>query len=386
MERVCDVLIIGAGIMGCSLAYELAGDGVDVVLLDRGAVCAGSSGVNAGGVRQQFSNELNVQLAKRSIDRIVELTREWGIDVGFRQVGYLFLIATAEHEQAFREAIRLQNSWDIPSRYLDTAEIAELVPGIRVDDLRGGSFCPTDGYLDPYALVSGFADAARRAGAAIETNAQVIGMEVEGDRVTGVATMSGNRYVPNTVVNAAGAWAPTLARFYGGDLPILPWRSQIFVIDRIPDFGHRLPMTIDFDHGKAYFHGEGRGLLAGMDNETSTTLDWDVSCDWTKFVQIAERLAHRVPALESAEVTRGWAGFLEITPDDNPLVGWTDLDNVYTAAGFSGHGLSIAPGLAPEVAREVQRLPATIPLDAYRPSRFASGAIDAGRIETLALR
>jgi sarcosine oxidase, subunit beta len=386
MQHVCDVLIAGAGIMGCSLAYELAREGVDVALLDRGAVCAGSSAVNAGGVRQQFSHDLNVRLAKRSIDRIVTLTSQWGVDIGFHQVGYLFLVATEEHEQAFRQAIRLQNSWDVPSRYLDIAEIAVLVPGIRTDDLRGGAFCPTDGYLDPYALVSGYAAAARRAGAEIRTNTPVIGVETGGNRVTAVLTAGGDRYLPHTLVNAAGVWAPTLARLYGGDLPIVPWRSQNFVVDRIPDFGSRLPMTVDFDHGKAYFHGEGPGILAGMDNETAGTLAWDVPCDWKKFTQLAERLAHRVPALESAEVTRGWAGFLEITPDDNPLVGWTDLDNVYTAAGFSGHGFSIAPGLAPEVAREVRGLPATIPLDAYRPGRFAAGANNAGGVETLALR
>src|SRR5260370_26863268 len=143
MERGCDVLIIGAGIMGCSLAYELAREGVDVVVLDRGAVCAGFSAVNAGGVRQQFSHELNIRLAKRSIERIVELTGEWGVDINFRQVGYLFLVATEEHVRAFRQAIRLQNSLDVPSRYLDTVEIAALVPGIRTDDLRGGSVCLT---------------------------------------------------------------------------------------------------------------------------------------------------------------------------------------------------------------------------------------------------
>jgi sarcosine oxidase subunit beta len=384
MKQVCDILIVGAGIMGCSLAYELAREGVDVVLLDRGAVCAGSSAVNAGGVRQQFSHDLNVRLAKRSIERIVALTREWGIDVGFRQVGYLFLVAIEEHEQAFRQAIRLQNSRGVPSRYVDTAEIASLVPGIRTDDLRGGSFCPTDGHLDPHALVSGFAAAARRAGAAIETNTQVIAMAVGGNRVTSVVAMNGDRYSPATVVNAAGVWAPALARLHGGELPITPWRSQNFIVHRIPDFGDRLPMTVDFDHGKAYFHGEGPGILTGMDNETSSTLAWEAPCDWRKFSQLAERLAYRVPALESAEVTRGWAGFLEITPDDNPIVGWTDLDNVYTVAGFSGHGFSIAPGLAPEAAREVRGLPATLSLEAYRPSRFTAGMV--GGEETLGLR
>jgi sarcosine oxidase subunit beta len=252
--------------------------------------------------------------------------------------------------------------------------------------LLGGAFCPTDGYLDPYALVSGYASAARRAGAIIHTHALVTGLEIRSNRVTGVVTMRGDRYAPEKVVNAAGVWAPAVARLHGGELPIVPWRSQLFVIDHIPDLGDRLPMTIDFDHGKAYLHREGPGLLAGMDNETSTALAWDVPFDGKKAEQIAERLVYRIPALESAQVTRGWAGFLEITADDNPLVGWTDLDNVYTAAGFSGHGFSLAPGLAPEVAREVRGLPATIPLDAYRPGRFAPGAVDAGGAETLALR
>ncbi len=382
----CDVLVIGAGIMGCALAYDLAREGIDVVLLDRGMVCGGSSGLNAGGVRHQFTNELNARLATRSIERIVQFQQEWGLDFGFHAVGYLFLVATEQHDGAFRETVALQNQWGVPSRYLSPDEIAALVPGIYTDDLRGGAFCPTDGYLDPHSLVSGFADAARRAGTVVTQNAQVVGLETGSHGVTGVVTARHGRYSPDVVVNAAGVWAPAIAQLYGGTLPIIPWRSQLFAITHVPDLGERLPMTIDFDHGKAYFHRDGAGIIAGMDNETSSALTWDVPCDWKKFPSIAERLTYRVPALEEAEVTHGWAGFLELTPDENPIVGWTDLDNMYTAAGFSGHGLSIAPGLAPEVAREIQRLPTTLPLDDYRRDRFAAGVSADGEAEALSMR
>lgn len=384
-EQGCDVLIIGAGIMGCALAYELARDGADVVLVDRGAVCAGSSALNAGGVRHQFTGELNARMAARSIDRIVRLQQEWGIDVAFRQVGYLILAATDEHDSAFRETVRRQNGWSIPSRYIDTDQITELVPGIRTDDLQGASFCPTDGYLDPHALVSGFARAARELGARITTNAQVVGIDTAGDRVTRVITARGERYTPGIVVNAAGVWSPAIARLHGGDLPITPWPAQIFLVVRTPDFGDHLPMTIDFEHGKLYFHREGPGLAVGMAYDTPSPLMWDLPCDWTQLPLMAERLAHRIPALETAEVTRGWAGFLEVTADENPLVGWMGPDNMYVAAGFSGHGLSIAPGLAPEVAREIRRLQPTIPLNAYRPARFAAEAVDASWAEGLSM-
>lgn len=379
------VVVVGAGVMGCALAGELARGGAEVVVVERGAVCSGSSGRNAGGVRQQFSSAANVGLARRTLERVRGFADEFGVDVGFREVGYLFLAASEEGEARLRRTVGAQNALGVPSRFIGVDEIAELVPGVNVADLRGGSFCPTDGHLDPHALVSGFAADARRHGAVIRQETAVVGATRAGDRLAGLRTASGEVLTGDVVVNCAGAWAGAVAALYGGELPIQPWRSQVFLVTDTPPLGDRLPMTIDFENGKSYFHREGDGLLAGMDNETATAPTVDVAFDYGKVDQLVEHLAHRLPALADARVSTGWAGLLELTPDENPVVGWTHLENVYTAAGFSGHGLSIAPALAQDVARELLGEPPTGALGAFRPERFAAATATL-EVEALSMR
>lgn len=377
-----DVLIVGGGVMGCALACELARDGVSVGVVDRGEVCSGSSGLNAGGVRHQFGSEVNVALAARTIDRLLGFPDEFGVDLGFAQVGYLFM-ADETAAAPLRAAADLQHRLGVPTRFISPSDIAELVPGIVTDDLVGGSFCPADGHLDPHALVTAFAADARRNGATVRTGTAVTGFERVGDRIAAVVLDGDERVPVGTVVNCAGAWAGQLAKRYGGDLPIVPWRSQVYVLRDTPPLGDRLPMTIDFGNGKTYFHADGPGLIAGMDNETASPVTVDVPFDWAKVGELVEHLVRRLPVLEDARVTGGWAGLLELTPDENPIVGWTHCENVYTAAGFSGHGLSIAPGLAVEVARELTGRGPTLALDAYRPDRFLTGAV---AVEALSMR
>jgi sarcosine oxidase subunit beta len=371
--RSYDVIIIGAGIMGSALALELTRAGRTVLLVDSEGVCSGSSARSAGGVRHQFGQPLNIELARRTIERFERFEEEYGVDCGFKQVGYMFLVSNEETERVLRAAVRSQQSLGVPSRFISTEEIAELVPGIRVDDLLGATFCPKDGFLDPPTAVAAFARAAKAAHATVLTNAPVVGLVSSGDAVTAVRVADGTTFSAAVVVNAAGAWAPRVAALYGETLPIVSWRSQVFTLHDTPDFGDRLPMVIDFDHGKAYFHPEGPGLLVGMDNEAAAEPSWDPPFDWNKFPDVAVALTDRVPALANARCVSGWAGFLEITPDEDPVVGWTHLRNVYTAAGFSGHGIAIAPGLAPEIALEITGQQPTLDLSAYRLERFAAG-------------
>jgi sarcosine oxidase subunit beta len=381
-----DVVVVGAGVMGCALAYELARREVPVTLVDAGQVCGGSSGRNAGGVRQQFSHPTNVALARRTVRRLLDAADELGVDVGLRQVGYLFLVADPARAAALRQAADRQSAAGLPTRWLSPAEVGGLVPGMVVDDLAGASFCPSDGYFDPHSLVTGYAAAARRLGARLLQFRAVTGLRRAGSQLTAVELADGTALPCGTVVNCTGAWADDFARLYGGSLPVTPWRSQCFRLAGVP-LPPDCPMTIDFDYGKAYFHPEGPDVIAGMDNETATTATAEVPFDWGKSADVAERLVARLPAFAEARVAGGWAGLLELTPDDNPLVGWT-LDNCYTAAGFAGHGLSLAPALAEEVARELVDEPSTLDLDAFRPDRFdrAAGTPPGTASELLAMR
>lgn len=383
MNETCDVTIIGAGVMGAALAHDLAERGRRVVVLDRSTICSGSSGVNAGGVRHQFTAEVNIMTATRSIQRIATFEEEFGVDVGFRRVGYLFLVTRAESERMFKEAVDLQRSCGLPSEFLSPLDINELIPIAFTDDLIGGAFCPADGHLDPHALVAGFASAARRRGGMFRQNCAVTGFEVASDRIVSVRTSHGDEISSSVVVNAAGPWAAEIAGMAGVELEISPWHSQIFHIEGADGLPKTLPMTIDFDNGKCYFRREGEGLLAGTDDGWARGTEWPVAFDDTRAPALVDRLVHRCPRLESARLKGGWAGLLEITPDENPIVGWTGPSNLYTAAGFSGHGLSIAPGLAYDVARDVCGEVTELSLSDYRPERFHSAAT---RAESLSLR
>lgn len=371
----CDVLVIGAGIAGCTVAYELAGTGARVVVAERGVVCSGSSALNAGGIRQQFSHETSVRAGMETIRRLGTFKEDFGIDPAFRQAGYLFLHDGGDSGRMLERAVRLQNSCGVPTRLVDPGEVARLVPGINVSDVQGAAFNPTDGYVDPNSMVAGFASGARARGVTILQDSPVTAMEVRGNRVVGATTGSG-RIAPDVVVNAAGAWAPAIAELYGGSLPITARRSDIFVLDRTPAAGRFLPLTIDLITGH-YLHSEGEGLVAGLAESFTVAHPPDkVGVDWDGLPLLVDRLVHRLPMLEAAKVTHGWAGFIETTPDDNPVVGWTHLDNVYTMAGFSGHGMCLAPGLASQVARELRGERPELPLDIYRLERFERGGVE----------
>ena len=370
------MLVIGAGVAGCAVAYELAKAGVSVVVLERGAVCSGSSALNAGGIRQQFSQEPSIRAGMHTVKLLGHFEEEFGVDPVFRQAGYLFLHDGGDHARVLARAVALQNSCGVPTRMVDAEEMTRLVPTLNVSDVAGGVYNPTDGYVDPNSIVAGLAAGARRHGATIVQDAPVTALERHSERISGVVA-GGESYAPDVVVNAAGAWSPSIAALYGESLPITARRNDIFVLDSSPAPDSHLPLTIDLVQGQ-YFHSEGEGLIAGLAESfapgagppPSVAVDWDV------LPTLVERLVHRLRGIESAGVSHGWAGLIETTPDDNPIVGWTHRENVYTFAGFSGHGMCLAPGLAPDVAREIQGRPPELALDVYRLDRIERGGVE----------
>lgn len=373
--ETCDALVVGAGIAGVTVALELARAGARVVVAERGAVCSGSSGLNAGGVRQQFTQPRSISAARDTIFRLASFEEEFGVDPGFRQAGYLFLHDGGRPEETLRRAVAAQNAQGVSTRMIGNQELAELVPGIYTEDLEGAAYGPSDGYVDPSSMVAGYAAGARRAGARIRPDSPVTEIASSGGRATGAA-LNGSSLAFDVLVNAAGAWAPALARLYGCELPIKPRRNQIFVVDQTTAPDRHLPLTIDLKVG-FYFHSEGGGLVAG-NAEAPEVPDAPASlgCDWSELPLLVERLTRRLPGLESAGISHGWAGLIETTPDDNPVVGWTHLDNVYTVAGFSGHGMSLAPGLAAHAAAEIRGGSPGLPLDIYRLDRFEHGEVE----------
>ncbi|MDX6361525.1 MAG: hypothetical protein QOC85_528 [Streptomyces sp.] len=351
MNMTAQVVVIGGGVMGTSIAYHLARAGVrDVLLVERDELASGSTSRAAGGVRAQFSDALNVQLGARSLAAFARFGEEPGHDIGLHRVGYLFLLSTPEEVAAFEAGVELQNGLGVPSRMLDPAEAQRLSPLITTDGLLAAAFSPDDGHCTPEAVVHGYAAGARRHGATVLRHCEVTGIELRGDEITAVVTSRG-RITTDTVVCAAGAWSRVVGAMVGVDLPVEPLRRQIAVTEPVPGLPPHLPMTIDFT-SSLYFHAEGPGLLVGMsDPDEEPGFSTRTHDGWIP--RLGEAMQRRAPALLDLRRTGGWAGLYEITPDHNALIGEAATPSRFLyATGFSGHGFLQGPAVG-EVVRDL---------------------------------
>ncbi|WLW50936.1 NAD(P)/FAD-dependent oxidoreductase [Streptomyces sp. YU58] len=367
------VVVIGGGVMGTSIACHLARAGVrDVVLIERDELAAGSTSKAAGGVRAQFSDELNIQLGARSLEAFARFEEETGQDIGLHRVGYLFLLSTPEEVASFEAGVRLQNSLGVPSRMIDPAEARRLSPLISTDGLLAAAFSPDDGHCTPEAVVHGYAAEARRHGARILRHTEVTGIERHGDSITAVLTTLG-RIATDTVICAAGPWSRAVGAMAGVDLPVQPLRRQIAVTEPVVGLPPHLPMTIDFT-SSFYFHSEGPGLLVGMsDPDERPGFATDTHDRWIP--RLCAAMEQRAPALLDLRRTGGWAGLYENTPDHNALIGEaTSVSRFLYATGFSGHGLLQGPAVG-EVVRDLYlgRVP-FVDVSPLSAGRFAADA------------
>ncbi|MFF5546507.1 NAD(P)/FAD-dependent oxidoreductase [Streptomyces olivaceoviridis] len=373
MDLRAEVVIVGGGVVGTSIAWHLARAGVrDVVLVERDELAAGSTSKAAGGVRAQFSDELNIRLGARSLEAFGRFEEEVGQDIGLHRVGYLFLLSTPGQVAAFEAGVRLQNSLGVPSRLLTPEEARRLSPLIRTDGLLAAAYSPDDGHCTPEAVVHGYATAARAHGARILRHTEVTGIELRGDTVTAVGTTLG-RIETGTVICAAGAWSRAVGAMVGVELPVRPLRRQIAVTGPVPGLPPTLPMTIDFTTS-LYFHREGPGLLLGMsDPDERPGFATDTHDRWIP--RLAEAMRQRAPALLDAPRTGGWAGLYENTPDHNALIGEApDVSRFLYATGFSGHGFLQGPAVG-EVIRDLYlgRVP-FLDISPLSAGRFAADA------------
>jgi sarcosine oxidase subunit beta len=341
MEKTAEIVIIGGGIIGTSLAYHLGQKGAKgVVLLERGMLGEGSTAKCVGGIRFQFSTEINIRFSLESWktwEHFEELTE---VDLGFKKVGYLFLATTPEEWTIFQVNARAQNTFGIPVELLSPDEIHYRWPYLRVDDLQGGTFCPWEGYAGPYEALTGYAKGARKKGVKIYEGTEVQQIFLENGKVTGVGTSKGNIAAP-IVINAAGPYAEDVGRLAGIEVPVKPYRRQIFFTAAFPWIPDPIPLVIDFHRGW-YFRREGDGLLISGPKDDLPS--FNVNVDYDAMVEVAEKSMFRVPVMEKAQITRGWAGSYEISPDNHAILGAVpELNGFYTANGFSGHGFQHSP-------------------------------------------
>ncbi|MGH3077490.1 MAG: NAD(P)/FAD-dependent oxidoreductase [Gaiellaceae bacterium] len=350
MPGRADAVVVGGGVIGTSTAFHLAEAGTGVVLLEKSELASGSTSRAAGGVRAQFSDSLNIALGLRSLDAFARFPARPGAEIDLKRVGYLFLLDRGEDVEAFERGVEVQNAHGVPSRFVSLEEAKRLSPLAGLDGVLAATFSPLDGHASPEAVVQGYAAGARRHGATVATGCAVTGIELVDGEIRGVETDRGH-VETGTVVCAAGAWSPGIARMAGLELPVEPVLREIGFTSPAPDLPEQMPLTVDFTSG-LYFHREGPGLLFGMaDRAQQPGFDTPSDPDWLEHVTaIAER---RLPRLLEMGIAGGWKGYYEVTPDANALIGEaTGVARFLYATGFSGHGFLQGPATG-EIVRDL---------------------------------
>jgi sarcosine oxidase subunit beta len=343
--QTADVVIIGGGIVGSSIAYHLTEQGCSTVLvLERETHQGkGSTGKSMGGVRAQFSTPVNIRMSLYSIPFYRDFDERMGHPGGYRAQGYLFLATAQEHMDYLRANQEKQKAEGLEeARFITAEDVRESYPQLRADDVVGGTFCPTDGFVDPYSAMTGFMQRAAANGAKLWREAEVRSISKEGRGFT-VESAKGPISC-GTIVNAAGAWSAQVAGLIGIDLPVTPLRRMLVPTEPFDEFPHTAPMIIDMSTG-FHFRPEGRGfLLAWNDPEETTGYKLDFEPGFIE--KILTHAADRVPCFENVPVNpkRAWAGLYEMTPDHHPILGESvGVPRFFFATGFSGHGVMHAP-------------------------------------------
>lgn len=373
-----DAVIIGGGVMGTSTAYHLGKRGCrDVVLLEKNTIASGSTGKSVGVIRQEFSTESNIRITMESRRFLERFAEELETEIELRQPGYIFVATTEEDWQAFQSQVVLQRSLGLEVDLLSPAQIREIAPYLNLDDVLGGTFCPTDGYADPYSVAMGFAKGARRLGAMVHEGTEATGIEVKAGKVTAVCSKKGRIATP-VVVNAAGPWAADVGRMAGAELPVKPYRRQVFVtgpFEALPG-ADSFPIHCEMPSG-LYFRREGAGILIGMSDQDEPS-SFNTNLDWGFLTKVVERAMQRVPVLESAGFMDGWAGLYAITPDANPIIARNvgGVEGFYCAVGFSGHGFMQGPVVGRILADLITGNEIDIDLHPFELERLERGVIE----------
>jgi len=344
--KSADVIIVGAGIVGSSIAYHLTEAGCcNVLVLERETSQGkGSTGKSMGGVRAQFATPVNIRMSLYSIPFFAAFDEVMGHPSGYRPQGYLFVATRPAHMDYLRENYRAQVEAGLKDVHLlDPAGVSQLAPELRNDDIIGGSFCATDGFVDPHSVMTGFMLKAMERGVQLLRDTEVTGIRTDAAGVCGVETAEGF-LSSRTVVNATGAWAGGVARLAGVDLPVEPLRRMLVPTEPFDKVSHESPMVVDMNTG-FHYRPEGRGLLLAW-NDPEETPGFKLNFDRAFIEKVLTRGVDRLPCLEEAEVNpkRAWAGLYEMTPDHHPVIGPVkSLPGFFLANGFSGHGVMHSP-------------------------------------------
>jgi sarcosine oxidase subunit beta len=370
VPRSAEVVIIGAGAIGCSIAQSLTARGQrDVVVVERATIGAGSTSKAAGGIRAQFATEVEIRFSLEGIELFKRFEDEFGVDCGYVQDGYLFVVTDPAVLAKYERNVTFQNTFGVPSRIISPADVREIAPDISLDGVIAGVWCPTDGHATPNDVCMAFAARARAAGARFLEETTVTAMRSLAGGRTAVETTDGTIETPVVVV-AAGANAAPIARMLGVEVPVVPKRRHVFVTDDFAGLQRRLPLVIDTGSG-FYARSEQQALLMSPGDVGEASDYFEVPVDWTTLESTVEKGIRRIPILERASVRSAWAGLRPLTPDEHAIVDWLPgVAGVFCAVGFCGHGFQHAPATGRHVAEWLLDGQSSIDLSALSFGRF----------------
>ena len=379
MVKTAEVVIIGGGVVGCSIAYHLAKRGMrDVVVLERETVGSGTTSKAAGGIRTQFSTETEIRFSQES-QRVFETFKdEFGVDPGYQRIGYLFLITDPADLAGFETRIALQRRCGVDVSVITPKAAQDIVPALRVDDLIAAVWGPTDGLAGPAEITQGFAQRARALGARIEEGVDVTALDVSGGRLRRVITSAGAIDTP-LAINAAGPFGARVARLAGVDVPVLPRRRHIFFTEPFPAIPGPVPLTHDRATG-FYFRKEMDQVLLSPGDVQDMGDDFSASMDWGMVDELVTKAVRRLPVIAEARIAGGWAGLRPLTPDEHAIIGPAPgVEGFFLAVGFCGHGFQHSPATGRHVADWLLDRRPSMDLSLFSPGRFTGDVASAPR-------
>lgn len=381
MEKQTDIIIVGGGVIGSSIGFNLLNDGYegDITIFEKDKIYEyASTPRSAGGLRQLFTTAVNIQIGRYGLQKYKTFAEDMAIgtekaEIDFKQHGYLFLAKDENIEQLQRQ-LKLQQKNGVPAELLAKEELLSIIPELKIDDLQGGLYCGEDGYLDPYSVMQGYAKKAKQLGGQYVYE-EVDTILTERGKTTGVLLENGDIYRASIIINCAGPWAPELSEKIGHSLPIIPLKRQIIQFDIAEPLERYLPLTID--PSGVYFRHEGNSLITGFSEKVKPGIDFR----WKRSFfeeQLWPILAERIPNFERAKISNGWAGiYSHNTKDQNAIIGkHPQLEGYYMACGFSGHGMQQAPAVGKGLSEMIRKdRYETLDLSPLHFERFANNEL-----------
>jgi len=365
-----NIVIIGAGISGCSIAYQLAKKGVkDILVIDKGYLTNGATGRCGAGVRQQWGTKANCILAKMSIDFFEHAQKEldYHDDIEFKQEGYLILSSSKEEDETFRKNVALQNELGIPSRVVNIEEALKIVPHLNPKAFTSATFCQTDGHLNPFKMTEAFYLAAQKKGVEFHFFEEVTSIDVKNHQIQAVHTSKGV-YETHIVVNAAGGFSKEIGDMVGIDIPVYSEKHEILVTEPIEKM--QGPMVMSFTQN-IYCQQVPHGSFLMGRTTPNQPHGHDISSSWQFLDEMSKTVTRIMPKIGELRVIRQWGGSYNVSPDRQPILSDCEqLSGFYIACGFSGHGFMFSPMTGILMSELILKQPTSVDINDYLMSRF----------------